>query len=265
MTHSDILTQRLSPLIAAIRHHSLYDSMHSLDHLRIFMEHHVFAVWDFMCLLKELHRRIVSTQAPWFPPRDAYCAQLINRIMVEEEGDVAEDGIHYLSHFEIYQAAMQKIGANTQPIQAFLRLLAEGHAVDKAAITIQLPSSVQRFVQTTFSFFQEETPALAAAFVYGREAITPSLFIPLVHRLEGALPSHEKSLVSTLLYYLKRHIDLDDADHFPHALKILKNLADNDPEQWEMIGKTAHRALEARLDFLTHIQLVIEQSAHVSL
>ena len=94
-------------------------SIHTLNHLRIFMEHHVFAVWDFMCLLKELHRRIVCTQAPWFPPKDAYCAHLISRILVEEEGDLTEDQQHYLSHFELYLTAMKKIGANVRRYKPF--------------------------------------------------------------------------------------------------------------------------------------------------
>ena len=42
------ILQHCAPLIEQIHQHPLHHSMHSLDHLRIFMEHHVFAVWDFM-------------------------------------------------------------------------------------------------------------------------------------------------------------------------------------------------------------------------
>lgn len=260
MNHANTVTHRLSPLIEQIQRHPLYEAMHSLAHLRVFMEHHVFAVWDFMCLLKELHRRIVSTQAPWFPPKDAYCAHLINRILVEEEGDVTEDGIHYLSHFEIYLKAMQKIGANTQPVQKFLRLLSSGHTIAVAADAIPLPDSIQRFVQTTFSFFDQDTPAIAAAFVYGREAITPLMFAPLVRRLEHTLLASDQSCLGTLSYYLQRHIELDQGDHFPQALQMLGHLAGEDAAYWQQIETAACCALEARLDFLTSIQKAIQEN-----
>ena len=63
---AEAVFHQCTPLIEQINMHPLYKSIRSLPDLRIFMEHHVFAVWDFMCLLKELHRRIVSTRAPWF-------------------------------------------------------------------------------------------------------------------------------------------------------------------------------------------------------
>jgi len=106
MSYIDELTQKLLPLTDQVTNHSLYRQMTSIHRLHLFMEQHVFAVWDFMCLLKELHRRIVSVSAPWYPPKDALSANLINSILVEEEGDITEDGMHYASHFEIYLAAI---------------------------------------------------------------------------------------------------------------------------------------------------------------
>ena len=52
---AEAIFQECAPLIEQINQHLLYQSIHSLHDLRIFMEHRVFAVWDFMCLLKELH------------------------------------------------------------------------------------------------------------------------------------------------------------------------------------------------------------------
>ena len=210
-----------------------------------------------MCLLKELHRRIVCTQAPWFPPKDVYCAHLINRILVEEESDRTEDQQHYLSHFELYLTAMKQVGANRQPIQTFLSLLKIGCDVTKALYELKLPLSVQQFVTTTFSFFPDEPHVLAAVFVYGREAITTSLFTPLIQRFRQTLSMEDQSRVSTLQYYLKRHIELDHANHFPQALQMLDHLAGNDSQKWTEIAGAAQQALEARLDFLTSIHAAI--------
>jgi hypothetical protein len=228
------------------------------------MEHHVFAVWDFICLLKELHRRIVCTQAPWFPPKNAYCARLISQILVEEEGDRTEDQQHYLSHFELYLTAMKQIGATVEPIRTFLSLLRTGCDVTKALYELALPLSVQQFVTTTFGFFTEPPHTIAAAFVYGREAITPSLFTPLVQRLGQALSAEDQARVSTLRYYLQRHIELDHADHFPKALQMLNHLAGDDSKKWMEIATAAQQALEARLDFLAGIHTAILHSAKLT-
>lgn len=83
---------------------------------------------------------------------------------------------------------------------------------------MRLPVSVRQFVETTFSFFNQETHVLAAAFVYGCEAITASMFTPLVHRLEQTIRRELKTSIQPLLYYLNRHIELDGADPFPRAL-----------------------------------------------
>jgi len=251
------ILQQCASLIEQINRHPLYLNIRSLEHLRIFMEHHVFAVWDFMCLLKELHRRIVCTQAPWFPPKQAYCAHLISQILVEEEGDRTEDQQHYLSHFELYLTAMEKIGADVQPIHTFLKLLSVGHNVTTALQELGLPPSVQQFVATTFRFFTGQPHTLAAAFVYGREAITPSLFIPLVQRLRHTLSKKDQSRVSTLHYYLQRHIELDNDDHFPQALQMLSHLAGDDTNKWAEIAAAAQQALQARLDFLSGIHEAI--------
>ena len=38
--------------------HPLPQTMHSVADVRVFMEHHVFAVWDFGCLLRTLHGQL---------------------------------------------------------------------------------------------------------------------------------------------------------------------------------------------------------------
>lgn len=250
------LTKKLSPLTSQITHHPLYDDILSIADLQLFMREHVFAVWDFMCLLKELHGRIVSTSAPWIPPRDALSANLISSILVEEEGDVTEDG-DYASHFDIYLTAMEQIGADTWPINKLLSILMKGNAaqdkVQKVIRTLPILSSTKDFVLTTFSFFKRPVHELAAAFVYGREAITPSMFAPILAYLESGKCS-SKQQYSTLRYYFKRHIELDDSEHFPKALKMLSNLIGEDDQKLKEAEDAAILALTARIEFFANVR-----------
>ncbi|NKB46888.1 MAG: DUF3050 domain-containing protein [Legionellales bacterium] len=247
------LTQKLSPLTLKINHHPLYKSIHTVHHVRLFMEQHAFAVWDFMCLLKELHRRLVSTAAPWFPPKDALSANLISSILVEEEGDVTEDGT-YASHFDIYLTAMKKVGADTTSIETMLNLLSQGVSVENALDQLPLNAATKNFVKSTFSFFTLETHELAAAFVYGREGVTAEMFTPLLSQLKAEIASNHEQQFSTLIYYFERHIELDGEEHFPKAIQMLANLVNGDESKLRQVEAAAIRALTARLHFLTGIQ-----------
>ena len=257
------LTKRLTPVIDEIIHHDLYHDISSIADLQLFMGEHVFAVWDFMCLLKELHRLIVSTSAPWFPPKDALSANLISSILVEEEGDLAEDG-SYASHFDIYLLAMEKIGADTIPIKRLLLALGNGKSIEDAIDLVPLRPGTKQFVLTTFSFFKRSIHELAAAFVYGREGVTACMFEPLLQQLEAQLDRGETQY-STLVYYFKRHIDLDSNAHFPKALKMLENFIGDDNKKLKEAEQAAFCALNARISFLSDIHACIQQKQAITL
>ncbi len=102
----------VEPYKQALAPHQMYSAISSLDHVRTFMETHVFAVWDFMCLLKALQRALTCTETPWIPRGDAATRRLINEIVLSEESDLLSDGT-YASHFELYLTAMEEAGAET--------------------------------------------------------------------------------------------------------------------------------------------------------
>ena len=102
-----------------IVNHPLYKKLNSVEDIAVLMEHHVYAVWDFMSLLKALQSILTCTSSPWKPVGDTQIRRLINSIVLEEESDVDADG-NPSSHYEMYLDAMKQSGANTSPIEGFV-------------------------------------------------------------------------------------------------------------------------------------------------
>jgi hypothetical protein len=168
-----------SPLVAVLqsdvevaRHqainHPLYASLTSVARVQSFMSVHVFAVWDFMSLLKALQQRLTCVEVPWSPRGDTLCRRLINEIVLGEESDQFDEGV--LSHFEMYLRAMDQAGADRAPLEHFLAALAATGDVSRSLSHAGVPGAADQFVRSTWRVIDRgEAFELAAVFAFGRE------------------------------------------------------------------------------------------------
>jgi hypothetical protein len=225
--------------------HPIYAAVTTLDDLRVFMQHHVYSVWDFMSLIKYLQNEIAPARWPWTPGGDASVQRFINELVLEEETDIALPGQEgHTSHFMLYLAAMREIGADAATPERFVQLVAEqGIAAALASGLPPAPSAA--FTRTTVDFLASGKPhTVAAALALGREHVIPSMFRAFLSRMavtEAQAPSFH--------YYLNRHVHLDEDFHAPLSLRLLAALCENDPGKWREAEAAAETAVNARMLF----------------
>ena len=238
----NVFEKELAPLKTTLTQHPLYDHITRLEDIKGFMEEHVFAVWDFMSLVKKLQVELTCTHLPWTPAKHPQTARLINEIVWGEETDLNKDGIA-MSHFEMYLQAMEEVGANTQPIHELLADLESGIPIERLLEQAPLSTFVRDFLNFTFSTIKEnKLHVIAAVFTFGREDLIPDMFIAMVKNLrdEGLPLSH-------LIYYLDRHIEVDGDEHGPMALQMMEELCQGDEDKIQEALDGAKKALEMRI------------------
>lgn len=238
----EAIESRLAPLRAELKNHKLYAALQTLDHVKTFTEYHVYAVWDFMSLLKALQQQFTCVRTPWVPAPDPEIARFINEIVHGEESDLNEKGKPN-SHFEMYLEAMNELGASTQSITHFIKQLKSGQAVSQALEQAGAPEAAQDFVNYNFSLIDSgQAHQIASAFTFGREDVIPDMFIAILERSA----THDEQFVK-FRYYLDRHIELDGDEHGPIALKMIEKLCKEDAQLWQEVEAIAIQSLEKRI------------------
>lgn len=244
------LDARLKPLRHQLSVHPLYTNIRTLDHVRLFMESHVFAVWDFMSLLKALQRRLTCVDLPWIPTAYPASRRFINQIVMGEESDEFEG--RSISHFELYLEAMELARADTRRIRNVVASAA--HGVEGLHME-QVPAGAREFVECTFQIISSGSiAAMAAAFTFGREDAIPDMFRLLVR----SLSAQTNGAVERFAWYLERHIEVDGNDHGPLSLRMVSDVCGSDSILWEEAYRAGEQALQARLklwdDLLSQIR-----------
>nr|BFE61654.1 DUF3050 domain-containing protein [Dactylosporangium thailandense] len=234
---------RLEELIASAREevvtHPIYARLDDLRAVRTFLEHHVYAVWDFMSLLKSLQRNLTCVEVPWIPTGPTGSRRLINDIVLVEESDELRGG--FISHFELYLEGMTEAGADRSTVDAFIDLLRAGTPVPAAMEQAGVPAPAAEFVALTWHLIDTApVHCQAAAFAFGREDLIPDMFQQVVKVNE------QVGQLDTFVDYLARHIEVDGEQHTPMAMQMVTDLCGDDEAKWDECAATINLALAAR-------------------
>jgi hypothetical protein len=218
-----------------IQFHPVYNHLNDLKDLKIFMEVHVFAVWDFMSLVKRLQNEIAPTNLPWRPSSYSNRAvRFINEIVLGEESDL-DMNQSPISHFELYLKAMNEVGANTENILNFMKNLNFS----------SLPEPIKNFVQFNLDLsINGSLDEVAHVFFYGREKLVPEMFREILKVTEN------NNQYSAFNYYLNRHVQLDAEEHGPMAEQLLSEIPIKNPLTLELKVK---KALELRRELWDYV------------
>ena len=246
-----------APVRQRVLRHPMYRHLTDITSIRVFMEHHVFAVWDFMSLLKALQRELTCVDVAWVPRGDTEIRRMVNEIVLGEESDTTSLGP--LSHFELYLAAMDAAGADTGPARRFLGLISDGVPVPEATAACGAPAGAAAFVTRTWHVVQQAPlHCVAASFALGREELIPRMFDHLT-----SLDDIHEGRLAIFREYLARHIEVDGDQHGPMALRLLAQLCGDTPEPvraWRESAGTVTVALRARADLWDSVCVAIAEA-----
>lgn len=256
----EALKSEISSLRNQLVSHRLYPCIQTKEHLQLFMESHVLAVWDFMSLLKGLQNALTCTSVPWVPVGNPNTRFFINEIVIGEESDVDQNGIR-MSHFELYLKAMRECGCDTSRVEKFVQLIQNNVSVEEALAEANIPMGARDFVKTTFEVIRtEKHHVLAAVFTHGREDLIPDMFLSIVKEMQLQFPEQ----LETFVYYLERHIEVDGDHHSILAQQMTKELINNSVELEQESLQYVVKSLRARVALWNSILVQIENNVLVS-
>lgn len=256
-----LINQKIQSQKEILLQHSLYEKVKTIDNLHEFLENHIYAVWDFMSLLKALQNKLTCTTTPWFASENPETRYLINEIVLAEESDLTVDG-RRLSHFEMYVEAMKNCGAQTARLETFLQNVIDTNNVFIAIKQSDLHPNIKSFLDFTFRVIEEgKAHKIAAAFTFGREDLIPNMFTQILKNFQQNFPETD---LSKLIYYFERHIELDADEHGPMAMQMITELCQDDENKWKDVEEISILALEKRIGLWNAIEEKIENSLELA-
>lgn len=245
---------RIGEYKSRLENHSLLvtNSIQTVEDLKTFMQTHVYAVWDFMSLLKTLQHEVVPSGNLWLPSNGNRhdIARLINQIVLCEESDIDIGNDGGISHFDLYLQAMLEVGADVTDVLNFIQDVSDG-MIPTHPSSCATPAA-RRFMTTTFDMIQRGPHCVAASFAYGRETVIPSMFTRILNQLNISNLNAPK-----FHYYLERHIEVDGDEHGPMSERLVQFFCKDDPVLVHEAELAAIDSIKARIQLFDEIELMI--------
>lgn len=235
--------------------HRVFKMVQSIHTLQIFMQWHVFAVWDFMSLVKRLQREFTCFNVPWVPPENPIASRLINEINLGEESDETPSGGN-ASHFELYLLAMKEVGASTLLIEKLVGIIRSNIPLEDALLELEIHPAIASFIRSTINTASYgQVPEVLGSFFYGREDVIPKMFDYLLKNL-----TVDCSEAPIFVYYLERHIELDMDSHGPAAKALIFDILREDSEAWLLMLNAALAAVDKRVELWDALAADLERT-----
>lgn len=259
MTSINEINNFIQPQKNQLLKHSLYKKITTFTDLQQFLQVHVYAVWDFMLLLKALQSKLTCTTSPWFASPNPEVRYLINEIVLAEESDLTLDG-RRLSHFEMYLEAMRKSNTSTENIETFLDSV-QATDIFSAIKSSVLHPNIKEFLTFTFEVMEAGKPhEIASAFTFGREDLIPNMFTEMLTEFKLRFKDLD---LTDLVYYFERHIELDADEHGPMAFEMIAYLCGSDAVKWKETAEIAVASLEKRIKLWEAIEEIIDEQNNI--
>lgn len=250
----EYIENQLKPILSELHVHPVYEKIKDIEDLQIFLEHHVYAVWDFMSLLKYLQINLTCIKVPWTPTENPATRKFINEIVLAEESDIDYSG-KPASHFEQYIDGMMGCNADTSEIYHLIDEIESGTDIFEAIDDLMINKEVKEFLRFTFQLIAtNEIHKVAASFAFAREGIIPDMFTSLVKNLNNKFPG----VLIKFIYYLERHIELDGDTHGPISIQMIEELCGDDDKKWQDCLEIAKQSLQMRINLWNSISNCID-------
>ena len=251
-----------TPYKIMLFNNKLFEQTFETSKVKIFMDSHVFAIWDYLTILKALQRKLASKNIRLLDQDVPDLPFLINQIVINEEIE-EESSQEYLSALGVYQLyinTMKEIGADINPITNFVESIKNEKYWKDA---LKETKSLYRYLPiTTYDYLEHNLSVvdyakiheLAGVFFFGREDIHCKFNLFLRGNQENA------KNFSNLKNFLQRHID-DDAKNKNPILGeyILNLLCKNDETKWKEVETSVIEAIKKRNEFLDGINELFER------
>ena len=237
------MNDRAEAQLFKLYNHPVFKEIKSIEDCRVFMEHHIYAVWDFMSLVKKVQSIFAPTRTPWMPSQHKKYRRFINEIIIAEESDKLEDG-RVMSHCEMYLEAMREINASTKKFKGFLKII-RSKGLEHALSDKAIPKIAKNFMRHTFQITHSKKPhVIISSFSYGRENIIPGMFQKI---LDGN--QLDQKLIPMFREYLNKHIELDGDHHGPMAKEMVKLACAENKIKLAEAEQAAMDSIQARITF----------------